>query len=980
VIVTNVAGLFINYLNKKIMYHNVLIKEMSFFRKEKFSRVLGISIATIVLLMLCSRINAQQRTYIIHDKLDAKEAYRLGEQSNIGLMVNAYGGSWDSVVVKMTTILPVEVDVECSPLSIAYAKFPLYKAVVKQNTGSAFINTGISDQRYYEKKITAGEFNFFETVFRCRNGSTSSKDYYENQIRVADFQFSPSAFKRIGHHEIDVVITLELYGQVTLSDVDEVALPGVDPLTGLGFLNGDVKQLRGADLSCVKNLEDEGISWNVDGVPTDPYQIMANYGANIVRLKLWVNPLYSFGSDEGQPYPYSNLASVKEEIQRAKAKGMQVLLDFHFSDTWVDPAQQIIPQSWLSEVANLDLLADKVYNYVELVMEELDVANALPQYVQIGNESNINLMLPQENACYFEEELACYNPNNEELSNIFGFPVTDAQEVLYQIQWDRQARLFNAGLSSVKDKYPSIKTVIHIAGPYDAEYWANQAFDAAAPGRSGVAVVNQENVDIIGASFYLGVDNQHQTLDTLSSIFQRIYDRWGKQTLICETSFPHSYRWSDNTSNLFGDENHGWWPDETNGSKQLDWMIQLRDKLKQTPGNIGFIYWEPFWVGSNTAKTKDHFGSGWENMTFFDYEWGVPSDENELMIDGGINAFCEGCPNLPSTGPLVRHLFDNNYEDASGNGISSQPNGNVALTNNTPAQGSHTMYQPGDGEYVDLDRNNAFIHNAFTERTVAFWVYAINTVSGRQDLFDEGGATHGMALRIDGPNVELGVQNSHQIRTVSACFDKNQWVHLAGVFDNGSLQLYINGELVAENTNVGYTSIPAHGNGAGFGATNGGNAFDQVNNTFTGALDDLSIYGRALSGGELQTLMSQANIIPDPNCASSLNLSGSGGSPQVGEIGTVSLDVPENESLKVYPNPSADGNFVVTFDLPASATVGLEVSALDGRRLVTKSLNKLVAGQHRLRIEETQGLPPGMYLLKVDFGDHVEARKLVISN
>jgi hypothetical protein len=237
-----------------------------------------------------------------------------------------------------------------------------------------------------------------------------------------------------------------------------------------------------------------------------------------------------------------------------------------------------------------------------------------------------------------------------------------------------------------------------------------------------------------------------------------------------------------------------------------------------------------------------------------------------------------------------------------------------------------------------------------------------------------------MALRIDGPNVELGVQNSHQIRTVSACFDKNQWVHLAGVFDNGSLQLYINGELVAENTNVGYTSIPAHTNGAGFGATNGGNAFDQVNNTFTGALDDLSIYGRALSGGELQTLMSQANIIPDPNCASSLNLSGSGGSPQVGEIGTVSLDVPENESLKVYPNPSADGNFVVTFDLPASATVGLEVSALDGRRLVTKSLNKLVAGQHRLRIEETQGLPPGMYLLKVDFGDHVEARKLVISN
>jgi plastocyanin len=358
-----------------------------------------------------------------------------------------------------------------------------------------------------------------------------------------------------------------------------------------------------------------------------------------------------------------------------------------------------------------------------------------------------------------------------------------------------------------------------------------------------------------------------------------------------------------------------------------------------------------------------------------------PADDNFTFIAAKIYGdplFCDGpCPISP---PLVRHLFDNNYEDASGNNISSVPQNNPGFVSNT-AQGSRALLL-SQTNYVDLDVNNAFIHDAFNERTVAFWVYSVqNIASITEDLYDEGGATHGIAIRKQGTTLELAVRNNRQQRTISSCFYRDEWIHVAGVFDNGKLQLYINGQLQAENPDVGYSSIPAHGNGAGFGKTNGENAFDQVSVGLFGAMDDLQVYGRALTADEVQYLVAQADITPDPDlCGTNSALSGSGGSSQVGEIGIVSLDVPANESLKVYPNPSADGNFVVTFDLPASATVGLEVSALDGRRLMTKSLNKLVAGQHRLQIEETQGLPPGMYLLKVDFGDHVEARKLVISN
>ena len=35
------------------------------------------------------------------------------------------------------------------------------------------------------------------------------------------------------------------------------------------------------------------------------------------------------------------------KCQRAKALDMEILLDFHYSDWWADPANQNIPASWI---------------------------------------------------------------------------------------------------------------------------------------------------------------------------------------------------------------------------------------------------------------------------------------------------------------------------------------------------------------------------------------------------------------------------------------------------------------------------------------------------------------------------------------------------------------------------------------------------------------------------------------------------------
>jgi arabinogalactan endo-1,4-beta-galactosidase len=758
--------------------------------------------------------------------------------------------------------------------------------------------------------------------------------------------------------------------------------------------------LKGADMSSIKTQEAEGISWSFGGKQVDPYTLLGDFGANVVRFRVWLDPKYTVPGNPtwpgaipnefaGQPFPYNTVATVKDEIVRAKEQGLKVILDFHYSDTWTDPERNLVPTDWQTAIGDQTAMGDNLAVYTKTSLDYLNGFGALPDFVQIGNEINSNLLLSKP---YEEMTLS-------EVATELGVSENQLNGSQFTINWDRNADLLNRGLSAVKDNYSQIQTILHVSGVATCTWWADQAFNENASNRLGTTVVNKNKVDIMAMSYYPGEKFSEANLTQLQNEITTIHEAHGVQVLVVETAYPASTKNSDYVNNLMGhycediaSSCNGdpyavagdqpcaciQWPENPTPKVQKDWLLSLKETLVNTPGAAGFVYWEPFWVGSKSAKSKDFKGSNWENMSFFQYEEGQAVDVNPLELNGGIQVFCDGpCPISP---PLVRHLFDNNYEDASGNNISSVPQNNPGFVSNT-AQGSRALLL-SQTNYVDLDVNNAFIHDAFNERTVAFWVYsAQNIASITEDLYDEGGATHGIAIRKQGTTLELAVRNNRQQRTISSCFYRDEWIHVAGVFDNGKLQLYINGQLQAENPDVGYSSIPAHGNGAGFGKTNGENAFDQVSVGLFGLMDDLQVYGRALTADEVQYLVAQADITPDPDlCGANSALSGSGGSSQVGEIGIVSLDVPANESLKVYPNPSADGNFVVTFDLPASATVGLEVSALDGRRLMTKSLNKLVAGQHRLQIEETQGLPPGMYLLKVDFGDHVEARKLVISN
>lgn len=103
----------------------------------------------------------------------------------------------------------------------------------------------------------------------------------------------------------------------------------------------------GADLSYTNELEDTGVKYLVDGSETDIYSLIHQYGANMVRLRLWHNPTWT---------NYSNLKDVKKSAKRIKNAGMSFLLDFHYSDTWTDPQQNVVPAAWAAVVDNTDVL------------------------------------------------------------------------------------------------------------------------------------------------------------------------------------------------------------------------------------------------------------------------------------------------------------------------------------------------------------------------------------------------------------------------------------------------------------------------------------------------------------------------------------------------------------------------------------------------------------------------------------------------
>lgn len=341
---------------------------------------------------------------------------------------------------------------------------------------------------------------------------------------------------------------------------------------------GSLPFFKGVDLSYVNELEDNSVVYTENGLAKDAYEIMNDHGANLVRLRLWHNPTWT---------TYSNLNDVKISIQRAKTLGMYVLLDFHYSDTWTDPQQNKIPAAWLPVVNNVTALADSVSNYTTNVLTHLKNVNLLPDLVQIGNETNNNIM------------------------------VADTTDLL-PINWSRNVALFNAGINAVtafNTTYSKdIRTVLHVA--MDDNDVRNWMFSLDA---NGIA-----DFDMLALSYY--PQWQRYNTNALGTLVADMLSTYGKQVLIAETGHIWTRTWNDMSHNLMSLMAVDY-PEAPCAQLQKDFLMEVRNAVEDN-GGAGVIAWEPAWVSAGNI-TLWGTGSNWENVAFFDFN-------NALLKPGGV--------------------------------------------------------------------------------------------------------------------------------------------------------------------------------------------------------------------------------------------------------------------------------------------------------------------------------------------------------
>lgn len=161
------------------------------------------------------------------------------------------------------------------------------------------------------------------------------------------------------------------------------------------FGQRDSKFAKGADISWLPQMEATGYEfYNEKGEKDDVLKILKSKGMDAIRLRVFVNP----NDDKG-----SGHCSKEETVafaKRLKSLGFRIMIDFHYSDSWADPAKQYKPKAW--ENLNFEDLKKAVYNHTYDVLLALKKEKITPEWVQVGNEIPNGILWPDGHSKNFK--------------------------------------------------------------------------------------------------------------------------------------------------------------------------------------------------------------------------------------------------------------------------------------------------------------------------------------------------------------------------------------------------------------------------------------------------------------------------------------------------------------------------------------------------------------------------------------------------
>jgi hypothetical protein len=202
---------------------------------------------------------------------------------------------------------------------------------------------------------------------------------------------------------------------------------------------------------------------------------------------------------------------------------------------------------------------------------------------------------------------------------------------------------------------------------------------------------------------------------------------------------------------------------------------------------------------------------------------------------------------LPTNGLVGWWPFNGNANDESGNGNHGIVNGATLTTDRNGNVNSAYSFD-GLSNYIsttDIDIQNS--------SSITVWVYPLGTIGSIVDKTYDQPYHSGICLIYNNSTNGLyahtgwsGNPNNNIFPTPSYNLQLGHWQHIVFVINGGTVNIYINGGLVYTQTNV--NAISQNDDVLLFGkAVWGGNLF-------SGQLDDIAIYNRALTQQEITAL------------------------------------------------------------------------------------------------------------------------------
>lgn len=281
---------------------------------------------------------------------------------------------------------------------------------------------------------------------------------------------------------------------------------------------------KGADIGWLPQMEATGFKFfDNNGKETDCLQLLKDLGMNSIRLRVWINP-----SDDKASGHCSKEETIAMAL-RAQKMGFRIMINFHYSDSWADPAKQFKPKAW--EKHSFAELLNDVYNHTFDVINALKVAGVTPEWVQVGNEIPGGMLWPEGS--------------------------TD--------NWPQLGQLLNKGYDAVKAVDKNIKVIVHVDEGNNNEKFQT-FFDNA--------TTQKVRYDVIGLSYYpYWIKKDYtETIADLQFNLNDMAQRYGKEVMIVEVGGE-----DDKVQNTY---------------ELLTATIKAVKNVPNNKG-IGVLYWEP---------------------------------------------------------------------------------------------------------------------------------------------------------------------------------------------------------------------------------------------------------------------------------------------------------------------------------------------------------------------------------------------------